>query len=832
MTNSKRLSMNRFLALLIVFVVAFASVVSIAGMGKTKNIKDSLSYGLDINGGSFVVLQADLSKTKNSDKKEVMQQTKEVLEKRVDAMGVSNSVVTIEGENRLRVEMPGVKDSNEAIDRIGQTAKLRFTTADDKEYLTGNDVKTSQSTLDDKNGGYKITIDFKSSGQEKFAKATKKAASGQVTPTIKLNQDSEEKSEGPVSDKYKQQQQQTQTQTTTADGQTQSADQSEELVDSKAIVIWLDDEIVTAPTVENMIDNNSCEITQPDGMKKDYAESISALIRGGSLPVELREITSSSQAATIGEGALDTSIIAGAIGLALIFIIMIVFFGFAGVIADFALLTYILLLLWGMAKLNVVLTLPGIAGIILGLGMAVDANVIIFTRIKDMFQEGKSFQYAVAEGTRQATTTVMDSQITTLIASVILYYLGSTTVKGFAVTLMISIVLSLFTAIFLTNFFIKVISSYDIASPKMFGRIIKMKRVFDVISKKRIYYAISCGIVVLGLCFAMFKGFNLGLDFTGGTRIDIDTGHKVSENVIHKSLKSFNLDEEITYSGKDNKIVVIKTTEPLNAKERAEVQNKVCKDLKLDAKKAAVSSEQFEATIGKEIRNNTILSVILASIGMLLYIVFRFRRMRYGLAAVSGVIHDSIILLMFYAIFGFIVNSPLIAALLTVVGYSINDTIVLFDRVRNTIKNKGENALTSDNVNKAITECLSRTLVTSLTTAVAILPLIIMGNESLRDFTIPLFIGVLVGTYSSIFICSPLLVTATPKFIMRRRESKRKTSITGKEKLSVTAQRANSGTGAEHKKTKTGSNPYKDGTIVNPKHQKAKNTRKKANRVT
>ena len=813
MKNSTKIKLSRLISLIVVLLVIFGGIVSFKGIGPVDNLKKEMSYGLDINGGSYVVMQADLSHVKAKDKESVMEQTKEVLEKRVDAMGVANSVVTIEGEDRFRIEMPGVDDSNDAIQRVGQTAKLRFTTADNKEYLTGNLVKTATSTMDDKSAGYKIVIDFKKDGQEAFAKATEKAASGSVKPTIHN------------------------------DGTVDSAvvvktDSSKDYVDAKSVVIWLDNEIITAPTCDNKIDSNSCEITQPNGMDKEYAENIAALIRGGSLPVELKELTSSTQAATVGADALDTAIIAGAIGLALVFIIMIIFFGFAGFLADIALTLYGLILLWGMAAFDVTLTLPGIAGIILGLGMAVDTNVLIFTRIKDELKIGRPYDLAVVTGTKDATRTVFDSQITTLIAVIILYYLGGVVVKGFSITLMISIVLSLFTGLFITNNFIKAFSGTKFSEKNIFGKPITITKVFPVCSKKKIYLAISVAVLIIGIVCAGFKGLNLGLDFTGGTRIDIDTGKMVSEQQIEKSLDKFNLDEEITYSGSDNSVVVIKTKTPLDAEARDEVIDKVCDDFNLDKADAVQTSEEFEGTIGKETQKSTLLAIIFAWIGMLAYIFIRFRRMRYGFAALSGVFHDVLILLASYAIFSFVMNSSFIACVLTIIGYSVNDTIVLFDRVRTNLSGRGDYALNEKVIDKSISECLSRTVVTSVTTMAAILPLVIMGSGTLRDFTIPLLIGVICGTYSSIFICSPLLSLGLKKKAKSKKalprpksEIKEIKSVSfkseGKEVTHVDASSDNNNS-INKNKTKN-ENPYKNGEIDTDKlREERKERREKA----
>lgn len=399
---------RKVLSVVIIAVVILGWCASIFGMGPVKKIKDTLNYGLDINGGVFVVMQADTKGMSPSKTKTVMEQTREVINKRVNAMGISEATVSIEGTNRLRIEMPGVKDADTAIKRIGKTAKLKFTLADGTEVLSGSDVKNAAAAVDSQNGGYKITMKFTGAGQSKFAQATERAASGNVNATV---------------------------------------EERGQKVDPTAIVIKLDDDILTAPTVREKIDNDSCEITRNGGFSEEEASQTAALIRGGALPVSLTEAQSSVESASIGANALDKSIVAGAIGLGLVFLLMLFMYNVLGLIADVALALYVLIVLWVMAGMGAVLTLPGIAGIVLGIGMAVDANVIIFSRIKEEIGQGRSIRVAVSTGFKHALTTVLDSQITTLIATIVLYQLGSTTVKGFAVTLMISILASIFTAV-------------------------------------------------------------------------------------------------------------------------------------------------------------------------------------------------------------------------------------------------------------------------------------------------------------------------------------------------------------------------------------------------
>lgn len=725
--NSK---LRKVLSIIIIILIVLGAYITAFGIGPIKNVKESLKYGLDINGGVYVVMQANTGTQSGSTLKETMEQTQQVLQKRVDAMGVSNATVSIEGKNRLRIEMPGVKDAKTAIERIGQTAKLRFTLADGTEYLTGNDVKDASAETDSEHGGYKITLKFTSKGQDKFAEATSLSSSGNVNSTV--------------------------------------TDASGNAVDKTAIVIWLDNKVLTAPSTENTINSSSCEIFQNSGgYSKEEATETAALIRGGALPVSLTEVSSSVQTASIGANALNKSIVAGALGLGLVFLLMLLMYNVLGLFADLALLLYIMLVLWIMSAMGAVLTLPGIAGIVLGIGMAVDANVIIFSRIKEEIGLGRSIRVAVDQGFKHALTTVLDSQITTLIATVVLYELGSTTVKGFAVTLMISIIISIFTAVVISQIFVGALADSKAARNGFFGckpdgtpkKLVKKQ--FHFIENRKKFYCLSAIVILVGLATLGFKGFNYGIDFTGGTMIQMDLGQKVSISEIQKTIKSYDLNAEIVYSGADQHEIIIKTTKSLNAEGRDKVQQAIEKQYNLKDS-SVIASEEFGGTIGKEIKSNAIKSILLAALGMLIYIIFRFRSWKYGVAAIAGIGHDVLVMIAVYAIFGITVNNPFIAAILTVVGYSINDTIVIFDRVReNTHLLRGKPIL--EILNTSINQTLDRSVMTSMTTLISIIPLLLLVSAQLSQFVLPLMVGITTGTYSSIFLCSPLFYEFSKK---------------------------------------------------------------------
>ncbi len=726
-------NVKRVLAILVILVTFFAWFVSIFGIGSIDSAKDALKYGLDINGGVYVVMEAQTD-LEGEELHRLMEQTRAVLDNRVNQMGVAESQVTIEGEKRIRVEIPGAEDAEAAIEAVGRTAQLQFVLSDGTVVVDGSHVKDAQIGTD--GAAYKIDLEFDSEGALLFEEATRKAFNHEPSTTI--------------------------------EGMT-----------SQQIAIVLDDEIIVAPKVQGVINGGKCEIT--GGYSKDEASMTAALIRGGALPVDLIEVQTSVQSASVGADALDKSIVAGAIGIAIVFILMVVFYGMLGIIADIALLLYVAMFIWSMVALDVVLTLPGIAALILSIGMAVDANVIIFARIKEEIAAGKSIRVAVSSGFKNALTTVLDAQITTLIAAVVLYEVGTTTVKGFALTLIIGIVISIFTAVIITQLFISLLSeNKKFATNKHFG--IKedgtpkqiLNKTFAFIKNRKIYYLISTVIIVVGLVFGLIGGLNYGIDFTGGTMIQVDMHKEVPVKDIEKAVGDLMDDPSVIYAGENNSQVVIKSIESLDNEHRAEVIDALEAEFGI-TDEDVLASEQFGPSVGDELKNNAIKAVLIASIGMLIYIIFRFKTWQYGMSAIIGVVHDVLMVIAFYCIFGFTVNNPFIAAILTLVGYSINDTIVIFDRIRDNRRLYKKDSL-EENIDRSINNTLNRTIMTSLTTLVVMIPLCVMVSASIREFIIPLMIGVIIGCYSSIFVCSPVL------YDLSREESKYEKQIKASKK--------------------------------------------------
>ncbi|MDR3305966.1 MAG: protein translocase subunit SecD [Clostridiales Family XIII bacterium] len=712
--------MKKIAAVITVVIIAFVWFLTVIGIGPVGPIQDKIKLGLDISGGVYVVMEAQTDKT-GSQLSDLMEQTKAIIEQRVNEMGLSEPIATVEGENRIRVELPGAEDPEAAIRMIGQTAQLQFLDANGKLILDGSQVSDSRVQQDQTHGGYEVTLEFNSEGAEAFYQATLAASSGTVL--------------GPY-----------------MEGVT-SGDQ---------IAIVLDGAILSAPSADSAISGGSAVITRPSGFTQDSAIELSTLIRGGALPVELSEVESSAIGATLGMGALTNSLIGGIIGVILILILMIVMYRFMGIGANLALLLYIPLIPWVIVLLGGVLTLPGIAGVILSIGMAVDANVIIFARVKEEVAAGKTLRVATRTGFRKAIGTILDSQVTTLIAGIVLYQMGTGPVRGFALTLIIGILLSLFTALLITNLFVRAFSESAFLVRKGLLGVREgggvqgtlLKRRFSFVKNRRIYYIVTIVILVVGFAVGGVRGFNLGIDFTGGTMLQLDLGKEVAVDDVRNTLDKNDITgADIVHFGDQNEGVIIKTTQALTSDDRASIME----DFKADfgiGDDALQTFEQFGPSIGKMLTTNAIKAVLFAALFMLIYIVIRFR-FRFGVAAIITTFHDVAITIAMYGLFHMTVNNPFIAAILTVVGYSINDTIVIFDRIRENLGLMKRQPL-AEIIDTGVNQTLVRSLMTSLTTILAILPLVFIGGETIRQFAVPLIIGIAAGACSSIFIASPL----------------------------------------------------------------------------
>ena len=712
--------MKKLAAIIVTAIIAFVWVLTVVGVGPAGPIQDKIKLGLDISGGVYVVLEAQTDET-GSSLRAIMEQTQAIIEDRVNGMGLTEPVITIEGERRIRVELPGIDNTEDAIQSIGSTARLQFKLADGTVALEGGDVSGSSVNSDRDHGGYLITLEFTAEGGQKFYEATSKAYSRDVSEPF-------------------------------MDG----------IYSANQIAIVLDDQILSAPSVDNgPISGGSAVITRSGGFEQEEAISVSTLIRAGALPADLHEVESSAIGARLGLGALQNSLIGGLIGIIIMIVIMLVAYRFMGLGAALALLLYIPLIPWILVGMGGVLTLPGVAGVILSIGMAVDANVIIFARIKDEVAEGKSVRVAVGTGYRKAIGTILDAQITTLIAAIVLYQLGTGPVRGFAMTLIIGILVSLFTAMVVTNIYVRTFAESDfIVKRGLLGirdgtgaQNVKLGKFFHFIRNRKIYYIITVVVVVVGLGLGIGRGFNLGIDFTGGTMMQIELGKTVTADEVRDTLAEHGItDADIVSFGEEQTGVIVKTTQSITSTQREDIMAGFSEEYGV-TDDALQTFEQFGPSVGKMLTNNAIIAVLI-SIGLtLVYVVIRFR-FQLGIASIACLFHDAIIMIAMYGIFHMTINNPFIAAILTVVGYSTNDTIVIFTRIRENIGIMRKQPLDVV-VDTSVNQTLIRSIMTTVTTVSTITPLIFIGGEVISQYAIPLVIGIVVGTLSSIFIASP-----------------------------------------------------------------------------
>ena len=531
----------------------------------------------------------------------------------------------------------------------------------------------------------------------------------------------------------------------------------------QSIGIYYDGQFVSVPKVNAAITDGKCVI---EGMKTfDEADSLASYIRIGGLNLELKELQSEVVGAQLGSSALSTSLLAAAIGLIIVMAFLIFMYRVPGVAASLALALYTGLMLFVLWAFDITLTLPGIAGIILSIGMAVDANVIIFARIREEIAAGKSVIAAIEIGFKKALSAIVDGNVTTLIAAAVLGVLGSGTVKGFAITLAIGVVLSMFTALVITRILMNALYAVGVRDVKFYGKAKKIKNV-DFVGKKAIFFTCSILVICVGIVGMAVHGIkgdkslNYSLEFLGGTSTTVEFNEAYSlaqaDDEIVPKIADVIGSNDIQTQVVDNTNQIIFKTKSLNLEQREAFNTMLEKDYSVDA--SAITSSNIGSTVSGEMRSQSMLAVVVAAFFMLLYIWFRFKDLRFAGSAIIALIHDVLVVLALYAVARISVGSAFIACMLTVIGYSVNDTIVIFDRIRENKKTLRDESPESLRVlaNESITQTLSRSISTSLTTVVMVLMLLILGVTSIREFALPLLVGIVCGTYSSICIATEL----------------------------------------------------------------------------
>ncbi|MCP3762620.1 protein translocase subunit SecDF [Domibacillus sp. A3M-37] len=739
-------------------IVAFLLVVAMlfGAMGVTANdIVKNIKLGLDLQGGFEVLYEVEPAKEGQKITESVVADTAEALDKRINALGVSEPSIQVEEGNRIRVQLAGVEDQEQARSMLSTQANLSFRDINDNLMMDGSDlVEGGAEQSFTETGEPNVAVKLKDSS--KFKEVTEKIVA--MTPNNQL-------------------------------------------------VIWLDFEegvdsfakeaqkenpkFLSAPNVDEVF--NTTDVTIQGDFTVEEAQELAALLDAGALPVKLNEIYSTSVGAQFGEKALNETVLAGIVGIAIIFLFIIFYYRLPGIIAVITLSVFLYLTLLAFDLINAVMTLPGIAALILGVGMAVDANIITAERIREEIKIGRSIKSAFKTGSSNAFLTVVDANLTTLLAGGVLFYFGTSSVKGFATTLIISILVSFITAIWgarvLMSLLVK--SNWLNDKPGWFG--VKKSAIYpisegydaldlptkfdklDFVKPHKKLFALSAIAIIAGMIVLAVFRLNLGIDFSSGSRLELLSDEPLTEQAVEAELDKLGYDVNVTLGGDNQNMASARFDEALTQQEIAEIKTSLNETFGAEPNISTVSP-----VVGKELAKNAVIALAVAAVGIILYVAFRFE-LYMGVAAVLALLHDVFFIIAFFSLTRLEVDITFIAAVLTIVGYSINDTIVTFDRVReNMLKAKKITAPEQLDVivNKSIRQTLARSINTVLTVVIAVLALIVLGSSSILNFSIALLVGLIGGAYSSIFIASQLWL------IWKKKELKKKGQlITYKEKV-------------------------------------------------
>lgn len=746
---------NLILIAALIVLLGFTSIVGL-GKGKAGAVKN-INLGLDLEGGVSITYQVKGGTPSAED----MADTIYKLQRRVEQYSTESSVYQ-EGDDRISIEIPGVTDANEILDELGQPGSLYFVAEtgsdgsanysavgytgdaasdyvlnktieelqeDGSIVLTGSDVKTASAGVrtDDLTGKQTnvVSLELNEEGTQKFAEATKNAYAA-----------------------------------------------------GESIGIYYDGAFISVPSVNAEILDGKAEIS--GSMTYEEADKLASTIRIGGLTLELEELRSNVVGAQLGEEAISTSLVAGAIGLIIVILFMCAVYLLPGLASSIALIIYTGLILVLLNAFDITLTLPGIAGIILGIGMAVDANVIIFARVREELTEGKSVKKALDAGFQKAMSAILDGNITTLIAAAVLWLRGSGTVKGFAQTLILGIVVSMFTALIITRIIIYSFYAVGIRSPKVYGRPKKERETINFLGKRKMFFGISIALILIGFVFmgvnsARGEGaMNYSLEFVGGTSTNVTfdeeyTLEEIDQNIV-PLIEEATGDANVQVQKVEGTNQVIFKTQTLDLEKREAFNQAMVDHFNVDEDE--ITTENISSTVSSEMRQDAVIAVIIATVCMLLYIWFRFKDIRFATSAVLALLHDVLVVLSFYVVVRVSVGNTFIACMLTIVGYSINATIVIFDRIREEMKTKKRNEELDTLVNRCITKTLTRSVYTSLTTFVMVAILYVMGVSSIKEFALPLMVGIVCGAYSSVCVTGALWYVMKTKAVKKEKAVK------------------------------------------------------------
>ena len=741
---------SRIIAFLI-FIVVMGSVMVTTTSGVLNNIK----LGLDLQGGFEVLYEVKPAKEDQVIDQKALIATAEALDRRVNVLGVSEPIIQIEGDDRIRVQLAGVEDQNEAREILSTEANLTFRDADDNLMMDGADLAEggAEQTFDE-NGQPIVSLKLKSA--EKFKEVTEKIVGMAPNNYLVIWMDFEEGKDS-----------------------------------FQTEITKPDPKFVSAPTVNEIFNQDS--VTIVGSFTVDEAKSLADLLNAGALPVQLDEIFSTSVGAQFGESALQETVFAGLIGIAAVFLFMIFYYRLPGLIATITLTIYLFLVLVVFDWMNVVLTLPGIAAFILGVGTAVDANIITAERIREEIRVGKSIKSAFKAGNTNSFSTVTDANLTLLLAAVVLFFYGTSSVKGFATSLIIGTLGSFITNVYLSRWLLGLFvnSGYFDKRPGWFG--VKKSAIhdlkenvdtldlttkfdrFDFVTKRKKYFGIAGTLLVLGIIILFVFELNLSIDFTKGTRIEILADQPLTAEMVSTELNKLDIStDDIVISGDDNNIGVARLTDVLTQEEISEIKAELKDVYGSDPNVSSVTP-----TVGKEIAKNALKGLLITCLGLIIFVSFRFE-WRMAVPAVIALLYAAFFIIPFFSLTRLEVDLNFIAALLTVVGYSINDTIVTFDRIRENMTKRKRIKKPEEIIevaNTSVRQTLGRSLNTVLMVTLTVVSIMIFGSESIRSFAVALTVGLIVGTITSVYIATPLWV------VLKQKELKQKgVIVTFKEK--------------------------------------------------
>lgn len=741
---------NKAIIVLLVMVLLLGglSYTAVEGIGTEKaGAASGIKLGLDLAGGVSITYQVV---GEENPSKEDMADTIYKLQKRVEKYSTEAQVYQ-EGNDRISIEIPGVSDANAILEELGKPGSLFFLSETDPE------------------GGLNYTATMDENGELVYIMLRDISELQADGSTVLAGTDVKDARAGSINDNMQGSQFGVDL-TMTQEGTKKFADATRKAYEKgESIAIYYDNEIISAPMVNAAITDGNAQIT--GSFTFEEADMLASTIRIGGLKLELEELRSNVVGAQLGSAAISTSLKAAAVGFGLVVIFMIAVYWLMGVAAGLALAIYTAMIVVLLNLFEITLTLPAIAGIILSIGMAVDANVIIFARIREELATGKTVQSAVKIGFEKAFSAILDGNVTTLIAALVLGFIGSGTIKGFAQTLGLGIVVSMFTALVITKSIMKAMYAAGLKKVSLYG-IGKESKAIAFLSRRKVFFAVSLAIIAAGfIVMGVNKSsggsaLNYSLEFVGGTSTNVTfnedmTIEKIDQDIV-PSIEAITGDGNVQTQKVAGTNEVIFKTRTLTVAEREQFKDTMVNNFSADAEK--ITAETISSTISSEMQSDAVVAILVATACMLLYIWFRFKDIRFGASAVLALVHDVLVVLAFYAAAKVSVSSTFIACMLTIVGYSINATIVIFDRIRENMALMGKKDSLEDVVNDSVSKTLSRSIFTSLTTFFMVASLYIFGVTSIREFALPLMVGIVCGTYSSVCITGALWYVFRTKF--------------------------------------------------------------------